>query len=209
MTTVNWRPWAIGAALLLLPVAVLGVRATLPAGEEVTRGASDDEAGETVRAIEHYRRAMRWRFPLNPHPERAARALATLAERLEAEGDVEGALLAWRSVAGSEFATTTLWTSSSERRDTAVAAIVRLSDDRLVPEGGSTRAPSVDAFAPELSRFWAALLLLGFASWACGLWVTASRGFDADGRLRWHDARASFAVAVLGFAVFIAGMLLA
>jgi hypothetical protein len=176
-----------------------------------------DESGDVMRALEHYRRAMRWSFPLNPYPTRAAVALRRTAKALEGEGRIEGALLAWRSIAGSSAATRSLYSTTNPAREEARDEIARLmaahqrtgidagaDSDQLVVEhrasfGGGVRP----------NPFWGTVLLIGFAVWVGGLVLTVSRGFDATGRLHWATAQAPFSGSLVGLVAFVLGMLFA
>lgn len=209
MSNRSLKPWAIALAIALLPIVVVGTRAIRTARTELEAGRLDEEQGNFVRATEHYRRAMRWTFPFNPYPEQGALALHELAGRLEIEGDVRGALLAWRSIAGSAAATSSFWKTESSIRTEAVDAIVRLSKSPDVERPSTVRATSPDAFASSGSAWWGTILLLGFAGWVAGLGWTASRGFDATGRFHWTMARRSVVTALAGLVLFILGMLFA
>ncbi|MEM7137974.1 MAG: hypothetical protein AAF500_15425 [Myxococcota bacterium] len=206
--------WVLGA--LVLVVLVLGGRAWYTAQSEWVSGQAAEAAGRDAAAVGHYRRAMRWAFPFNAYPSRAADSLEALALRLEAKGDVASSLLAWRSIAGSEAATRSLWAaSSSARRDRALAQVERLVARRPASPtasdpGRDTVRATDDAWSrASVSVAWAWVLLLGFAVWVAGLWMTATRGFDPSGRLRWAEARTPLTGALIGFAAFVLGMLFA
>ncbi|MEM7436228.1 MAG: hypothetical protein AAF436_13805 [Myxococcota bacterium] len=210
------RPWVWALGTVVVLGLVLGGRSWNTARHEWASGQAAEADGRDAAAIGHYRRAMRWTFPLNAYPDRAATALESVALRLEANGDVHSALLAWRSVAGSEAATRSFWAgSSSERRDRALAQIERLVAQR--PASPAASDPGQDAVRTtdrarsraSVSLAWAWVLLLGFAVWLAGLWLTVTRGFDPSGRLRWTEARTPFTGAVLGLAAFVLGMLFA
>ena len=205
----GFQPWAIGFAVVFLPIFVVGVRSIQTAHAELAAGRIDQSEGRSVRAIEHYRRAMRWTFPFSPYPDRAADALRELAVALEDQQDTQGALLAWRSIAGSSAATRSFWAGESPLRREAVEAIARLSGPSSEDPYLARLAGSSKGFSTSVSARWGTALVLGFAVWVGGLWLTASRGFDASGTLRWVRARRSLAIALTGFALFIVGMLFA
>jgi len=112
---------------IMLGRAVAGSRIEL-----ATARAYHDEQ-QLLRAVEHYRRALRWSFPLSPFHDSAVSGLTSIAAELEAAEDRDGALLAWRSLAGGIAATRFIYS----RRD---ADAVRAKDqiDRLLAlQGGA------------------------------------------------------------------------
>ncbi|MGB5812807.1 MAG: tetratricopeptide repeat protein [Polyangiales bacterium] len=202
MTQLWRRPWVVLVVLLGGLTLVVFARTLVESHAEVTLGDEYASQGETMRAVEHYRRAVRWAAPLNPYSRRAATALRSLAIALEEEGRLEEALLAWRSLLGSDNASGTPLSSPSGFRSEALERISALS-----PTPEASIEPSFDRIAPD--PVWGTALVLGFAAWLAGLAFTALRGFDASGVFAWHLARSPLAVAAAGFGVFVLGMLLA
>ena len=206
------------AGLCVACVTAIVVRAVVTARAELDTAVTRERSGDTVQAIEHYRRAMRWSVPLSPFSDRAEVALRELAVELEAEGRIEEALLAWRSLVGSAAATRTLYARrSSSADDEAKDAIARLVakhqragiDVGADPEelAGAHRALLDAEIGPHPG--WSTLLLLGFAIWIGGVTMMATRGFDRAGRLRWAGMRLPVAGALAGLIVSLLGMLFA
>jgi hypothetical protein len=202
--------------IVVLTAGVL-VRVSTMARNELVTADGHRRAGDAPLAIEHYRRAIRWSYPMNRHSGEAITALQSLARELEADGDRAGALLAWRSLSGSVASTRFLYGGSDQVRRGANGQIARLvaidgsaaidatlSEEqlaadhrRLLEEDGSPDA------------FWSTLLLLGMATWACALLVLAGRGFDSEGRVKWASARAPLWGALVGLVSFGLGLLFA
>lgn len=169
------------------------------------------------RAIDHYRRALRWSPPFTSQEQRAIEALESIAEAAERVGDRETALLAWRSVVGGVAASRFLYSSRSSARERASDQIARLA---ALEDG-----PPIDAAASQARRqamyrqllqseaaphpFWATMLLVGFFVWIFSLAVLTRRGFDSAGRFSWSDARSALTVASLGLASFLLGLVFA
>jgi hypothetical protein len=189
---------------------------SLALGRAVYRSAAELETaranlaeGAHHRAIDHYRRALRWSF----NHEQAAAGLSKIAQASEAEGDLATALLAWRSLAGGLAASRMLYTGVDPAHEEAKAQIARL----VAREGGA----SIDAgTSPERLRadhrallereasphpLWGTLLLLGFVGWLGALLVLVRRGFDPSGRFHWARARGPVGGAALCFALFVLG----
>jgi len=168
-------------------------------------------------AVEHYRRAIRWSLPLSPNTVEAVSALESIAAQLEADGEVAGALLAWRSLAGGLAATRFLYSGSNPSRENASDQIARLMamdrsaaiDANLSMEqlAADHRRLLSDEVSPD--PWWGTLLLLGMAVWVGALVLLAWRGFDSAGRFRWAAARGPIWGALVGFVSFALGLLFA
>lgn len=209
------RPWVFGvlAAMVLMGLVIL--RTVTQSRFELATADAYVQHGNEMRALQHYRRAMRWSLPLNPYPGRAATSLRVMAKELANEGRVDDALLAWRSIAGSSTATRFLFSISNPPGDEARNEIARLmavgerpgvdSEAAVGETEAAHRALLEEDMSPD--PFWGTLLLFGFAAWVGALVVTASRGFDPAGRLEWAKARAPLSGALAGFLAFVLGML--
>lgn len=206
------------AALAAIALVALVVgRATSESRNELQIALSHHEAGELERATEHYRRTLRWSFPFSAYTKEAVAGLESIAKELEEAGNGDGALLAWRSVAGGLAASRSLYSGSSAPRERAKGEIARL----LALEGGAAIDAnlSVDKLEADHRRLldqqvspdplWGSLLLLGFAAWVASLLVLIQRGFDPAGRPLWPAARGPLWGALLGLTSFVFGLLFA
>jgi hypothetical protein len=168
-------------------------------------------------AVEHYRRAIRWSLPLSSNTLEAVSALESIASVLEADGDVAGALLAWRSVSGGLAATRFLYSRTNPARENANEQIARLvAMDRSVAIDANLSTEQLAADHRRLldekvspDPWWGTLLLLGMATWVGALVLLAWRGFDSAGRFRWAGARGLIWGALAGFVSFALGLLFA
>ncbi len=213
-----WERSAIlaGFAILALLALLLG-RVASESRAELAAARGHREEGRSARAIEHYRRAIRWAFPLSPYRAEAISELESLAGELEAGGDLNGALLAWRSLSGGIAAGRTLYSGPNPARENANDQIARLMAlDRSASIDASLSAEQLaadhrrllsDEIAPD--PFWGALLLLGMAVWIGALVLLARSGFDSAGRFQWAGARGPLWGALIGFASLALGLLFA
>jgi hypothetical protein len=204
----------LGVVVVVL-VSALVVRAVVASRAELSTARMFHEEGELRRATEHYRRALRWWFPLSPYEARAASALESIAEELERSGDRAGALLAWRSLAGGVAAARLPWDLSSRAREEAKDEIARL----VALEGGAPIDANLDEnqLAAQHRRLldrevspdplWGTILLLGFAVWIGSLVLLMRRGFDYEGHLRPSRARGALWAALGGWVSFVLGLL--
>lgn len=205
-----------GIAVIALLALLLG-RVTFESRRELAAGNAYRKDGLPARAIEHYRRSIRWSLPLGPHRGEATSELKSLAEKLEADGDTGLALLAWRSLSGGIAATRTLYSGLSPEREHANAEIARLLaidrsaavDSRLSDEQLASDHRRLLSAQVSPDPFWGLVLLLGMAVWVGALLVLARRGFDSAGRLDWAGARGPLWGATLGFVSFALGLLFA
>jgi len=203
-------------ATIVLAMLVLGRVAFESQADLVAANAYRDD-DRIPLAIEHYRRAIRWWFPFSPFASDAVSALKSIASRSEADGDIAGALSAWRSLAGGLAATRFLYSGSSPELEHAHDEIARLvAMDRSAAIDANLSIEQLEAAHRRLlgvrvspDPWWGTLLLLGMVVWVGALALMAWRGFDASGRLRWRSARGPLWGAVIGFASFVLGLLFA
>lgn len=207
------RGFLVGVALSLVVLVVWG-RTIYEAHAELALAGRYADEGQSMRAVEHYRRAIRWAAPLNPYPSRASRSLRELALDLEREDRPQDALLAWRSILGSEKATRTPFSGLGARSGEAVEHIRALSEQADVEAMPASvgRGSVPGALLPDetaLRSIWALALVVGFFTWVGALAFATIRGFDAAGAIRWPDVRSPLVAAAAGFALFVVGMLFA
>lgn len=208
--------FAAGFAIVAVLTLLLG-RVASESRRELAAANAHRGAARTELAIQHYRRAIRWAFPLSPYSSEGASELASLANQLEAGGDLRGALLAWRSLSGGLAATRYLYSGSDPARENANEQIARLAsiergaaidigltDEQLAAD--HRRLLSQD-ISPD--PFWGVLLLAGMAVWLGALVLLAQRGFDSAGRFQLASARGPLWGALVGFASFALGLLFA
>ena len=195
---------------------VLG-RAVLESRAELQAARSYHDAEQLTRATEHYRRALRWSFPFSPYTDEAVSGLQSVAKELEGAGDGDGALLAWRSLAGGIAASRFIYSRSNAPAARAKAEIARLlALDGRAAIDANLNADKLQADherllsrQPSPDPFWGTLLLLGFAAWIGSLLVLIRRGFSPNGRPSWPGARGPLWGALLGLGSFVLGLLFA
>jgi len=211
------RPGVAVAAVTMTLAALVLWRVASESSTELTAAQAYRDDDRPLRAVEHYRRAVRWSLPLSPHTAEAVAALQSIAAHLEEDGDVAGALLAWRSLSGGLAATRFLYAGSNPARENANDQIARLvSLDRSAAIDANLNAEQLTAdhrrlLSEEVSPdpWWGTLLLLGMAIWVGALVLLATRGFDSSGRFHWASARGPIWGALIGFVSFTLGLLFA
>jgi hypothetical protein len=211
------RPGVAVAAVTMTLAALVLWRVASESSTELTAAQAYRDDDRPLRAVEHYRRAVRWSLPLSPHTAEAVAALQSIAAQLEEDGDVAGALLAWRSLSGGLAATRFLYAGSNPARENANDQIARLvSLDRSAAIDANLNAEQLTAdhrrlLSEEVSPdpWWGTLLLLGMAIWVGALVLLATRGFDSSGRFHWASARGPIWGALIGFVSFTLGLLFA
>jgi tetratricopeptide (TPR) repeat protein len=202
--------------IVVLAGIMLG-RAVTQAGAELAVAKAYQQEGQLARATEHYRRALRWWFPLSPFRDEAVSGLESIAAALEDAEDRAGALLAWRSLLGGVAASRFMYSGRNPAAERAKDEIARL----LALEGGAAIDANVspEKLAADHRRLldreaaphplWGTVLLLGFAVWIGSLVLVIDRGFDSTGKLLWPAARAPLSGALAGLLSFIVGLFFA
>ena len=212
------RDWFAASAALFTVLAVLSVRVCLEAKREIESAQRLDQAGDFREAIDHYRRALRWWFPMSPFEADAVEGLSRIARTREQAGDVPSALLAWRSLLGGISSTRSFVSRTPAEAGRAKAEISRLLSQgkaseelRKAPtEAGGQRGGELGTTPPMAPNpIWGALLLFGFALWLASLVALIRRGFDEAGRPHWLAARAPLFAALAGFCSFVLGLFFA
>lgn len=210
--------WA-GRALAVvgLVLAVLAVRVVTSSRAELEEGDRLRALGENEAAVVHYRRAGRWYAPGNPYCVEALGRLASVAAEAEQLGERERALSAWRAVRGVILSTRGFTTPHQDRlrdADERIADLVSVLP-RPVMEASKTREEVRAAHLALLRQevgpdpLWTATLLFGFFLWVGSAFGLAQRGIDAQGRIQRAPATRWGGALVVGFALWIVGMVLA
>ena len=216
MTAPRDRTWVAVSVALLAVLAVVSIRVYLEAKRELASAQRYDQRGDFHRAIDHYRRALRWSFPLSPFEQDAVEGLMQIAQTREAADDIPTALLAWRSLLGGVSATRSLGSRTPAEAKRARTEISRLlapveasedSHDGREDGAGDRRADLGPSIAPK--PIGGVLLLFGFALWLASLVALSQRGFDRAGHPSWPAARAPLLAALAGSSSFVVGLFLA
>ena len=211
------RPGVAVAVVFVTLGALVLWRVASESSAELAAAHAYRQEDQLAPAVEHYRRAIRWSLPLSPNTAEAVSALESIAAQLEADGEVAGALLAWRSLAGGLAATRFLYSGSNPSRENAkdqIARIMAMDRSAAIDANLSMEQLAADhrrLLSDEVSPdpWWGTLLLLGMAVWVGALVLLAWRGFDSAGRFRWAAARGPIWGALVGFVSFVLGLLFA
>jgi len=210
---------AVGKGLTIVGVvlAVLAVRVVTSSEAELSKGAHYEERGETERAIVHYRRAASWYAPGNPYVVDALDRLDSIGLAAEHRGEVDIALLSFRSIRGAILSTRSTYTPHRDRLTSADAHIAALMAAEDPPPMDASKTPAeLEAEHLALLRdnrrpdvLWSFVLLLGFAAWVGGAFAFATRAIDDDDRMVAGPARLWGTTIIVGFGLFFLGMALA
>lgn len=210
------RAGLVALVTLAVTLAVIAARVVIEAQNELSAGDLFLAQRKHQRAIDHYRRTLRWSFPLSPYVEQATSRLEGIAKEREAAGDRSGALLAWRSLLGGLSAARFMYGTEDGTADRAKGQIARLMAVESRPIDGNSGTEDLAAFHRKIldrriapDALWGTFLLFGFAAWVASLFLLIERGFDVSGHPQWPSARGPLAGALAGFTSFVLGLLLA
>jgi hypothetical protein len=205
--------WAAAATGVV--VAVITVRVVVSSAGELSEAERYRNRGELDAAIVHYRRAARWYAPGNPYCVDALVGLAEIGQEAEQAGEIERALSAFRGIRAAIMSTRSFYTPHGDRLDAANERIADLMASMPPPpiDAGKSReqlrrehlALLTSTHGPHL--LWTLVLLLGFFFWVGGAFTFAFRAIDSSDRLIGPEARRWGALVVVGFAMFVLGML--
>jgi hypothetical protein len=205
VTRISHRPGLVAAALLSIALVAVPVRVALQSRAELAAAVVSESAGDHARAIDHFRRALRWSLPIFNHQDEAIAGLERIARTREVEGDRAGALLAWRSIVGGLSSARSLYVPPSRDLKRAKNEITRLA----VPEDEAGRYRALLDREVSPNPLGATFLLFGFFVWLGSLALLIGKGFDGMGRLQLDSARAPLFGALAGFASFVIGLVFA
>jgi hypothetical protein len=210
-----------GVVALACVTLVVTVRVVLSARDELAQAdrllnapaPGQDRDG----AIVHYRRAARWYAPFSPYHVRALQQLAQLGQEAEQRGETEQALAAYRAVRSAILATRSLYVPERTRLEAANQRIASLMAIQPAPgiDAGKTRDQlraehlALLVPIPGPNVFWSCVVLLGFACWVGSAFAFSIRAIDAEDHWVWSEARRWGGLIVLGFGLFVLGMVLA
>lgn len=203
---------AFGVVLL-----VLAVRVVTSSQSELSRADELARRGETEQAIVHYRRAASWYVPGNPYVVDALDRLREIGTEAEDQGDVERALIAFRSIRGAISTTRSTYTphpARLARANARIAALMAAEEPPPIDAGKSQAELEAEhlALLAEIERpdvLWSIVLLIGFAAWVGGGFAFATRAIDQEDRIVPRSARIWGTTIIVGFGLFVLGMALA
>lgn len=209
----NTRRVLVSAAACALALAC--GRVALESRAELRASARAEEAGDLWNAAIHAERALHWYLPGAPWPQEAARALVRLAGKLDARGDGESALDAWRMLRSGVLSIRSLYQPMPERlRESEEEIAARMARDTT----GAWPDPGLpeDARRAELlanlrtvrdpSPGWVVVVEAGFLTWVGGAAAFCLRAFRGEAGWDGRAAARWGAVVVAGYAAWIVGM---
>ncbi len=204
----------LGATVALGLLGVIAGRVVLEGRSTLAVGLAAAARGDDTAALTHLRRATRWHLPGSPYPARAMDALAALADRAEAAGDLRLARRALEAVRSGILTTRSVYTPEAARLGPTNARIATLLSREEGPaaDPGKSQAERAAYHLALLERdllpsvTWSLVALAGFATFVLGAVALALRGVGADGHLD-RQASLRFAIAiVVGFSFFLVGL---
>ncbi|MCB9707955.1 MAG: hypothetical protein H6714_04110 [Myxococcales bacterium] len=216
MTRKWFRSYAIGLGIAAL-LSSLVLRVVFSSRSEWQEAHALNSSGDREAAIIHYRRAVRWYAPFNPYPRRALEALYRLGAEFEQEGDVHGALAAYRAMRAGIMSTRSFYTPHRTwlaKADKKIASLMAFFAP-IPSDAGKSPKARTEEYAKQLARpdrpgvFFTLMLMLGFAAWTIGALMFFERGFDEDNRLIVSQARVWGIIILAGMVLFVLGASLA
>lgn len=204
------RRWAVRLAIVWL--SLLYARTAWVSTAEYELGAAASAAGRSDRAVAHYRRAARHFAPPLDSASEALDALAELATTAERAGDEALALSAWRSIRASTLAARSSFVPHSDALELAnrriavlSAADVEARGQRSTRGGARSMVADLDA-APGEHVYGAVLALAGLLTFLAASHRLVAGGVRLDDTLDRAIVLRASATLVLGFVVFVAGL---
>ena len=205
------------ATVVALVLAVLVVRLLTTARGELAQGDAARARGDLEAAVVHYGRAARSYVPGSPYHVRALAALAQIGRQAEERGDIDRALSGYKAVRTGILSTRSFVTPEQARLQAANERIAALMAKQARPPmdvGKSEAQLKAEHLAllqadPTPNLGWTIVLLLGFALWVGAAFAFSYRAVDAQDHWVAPEARRWGALIVIGFGMFVLGMLLA
>jgi hypothetical protein len=206
-----------GLALVGFVLSVITLRVVSSAREELGVADAAFARSDLDAAIVHYRRAARWYAPGSPYHALALHQLAQIGSAAEQSGERERALLAYRSLRGAIMATRSVFVPEPARLAAANQHIAQLMAELPAPGMDAGKAAAqlrrehlalLEAL-PGPNVFWTCVLLSGFFGWIAAGFAFSMRAIDEDDRWVTAEVRRWGALIVLGFGLFVLGMLFA
>jgi len=201
--------------LVALALIMVWARAFYGSMEAYQRGETYLEDKQYVRAVTFFDRAIHWYTPFNPYVRKSAERLWDIGEQAERGGDLQLALMAYRTIrrgfyGASHFITPgRLWISKSERK---IDTLLRWEENKgkVANETTTIRKKILeDQKSSSPSVLWTILLEMGFLGWVgsiiCLIMFTFGRKkkdpFPKSSMFPW------ITLAVLFFVLWIMGMM--
>lgn len=211
------RPLFQMVSVIGILLMVLMIRVVSSAKNELLEADLLLAKGEIDAAIVHYRRASRWYAPGSPYHVEGLIKLSQIARRSEQQGDVRRALTAYRSIRAAIMSSRSLYTPESHRLEFANLRIAELMASLPVPpiDVGKSHRRLRDEHLAMLKSckgpdvLWTCVLLLGFLGWIIGAFIFSVRAIDEDDHLVWSEVRRWGTIIVLGFGLFVLGLVFA
>lgn len=203
--------------IVLVVLLALSVRVIGSARAELAEARALDGHGDPALAVSHYRRAARMYAPFSPYPEEALARLAEIGIEAEADGDIDLALSAWRSIRGATLGSRSFYVPYEERLHEADRHIASLMA-HLPPPPIELRRSVEEREAAHLALLEAdvgpaplpsVVALLGLATWIASAFFFATRAFGDDDKIVPREARRWGGAFIVGLGLFVMGLWLA
>ncbi len=195
------RRAAFGLLLGVLTLAALTAHVIAEGEATLDKSNAAFDRGDLRESILYARRAAVLYAPGAPHVLLAYARLEAIAEGAEATGNVALARQAWGAVRAAALETRHFDTPRADDLGRANANLARLS---VTGGDGAARSRAAGLLArDEAPRApWVLAMAAGFALFACGLGLAATRGVSRTGRISLRGLAVSGLVALAGVACF-------
>lgn len=182
-------------ALLVFAVLLAWGRSVVESRRYHAWGVAAVEADDWESAVLHFRHALQWHAPVGGRGAQSFDALVAVGDRRRERGDIEGALVAYRSARFGVMAVRHLWTPLADRLPALHEAIGTLMAAQVAGAGAPDPAVAarftaqLDAYEDRRPNPYLGLgASIAFVAWLAALSMLAARGFTVSGGI----ARASF-----------------
>lgn len=207
------RAMAISGAVFLLLV----VRVVTSSREELAFATACRSRGDLDGAVVHYRRAAAYYAPANPFSDSALRSMMRIAREAEAGGHIEFALGTWRSVRAAIMQARSFYIPYSDRLQHADQriAIITARIESQSSAHAADRNLTPDAVLREFRRdedpnvLGSVFVLVGFLTWVASGFLFSVYAIDDESRIVPGVARKIATAFLVGFCVFLLGLIIA
>lgn len=201
--------------LVAIGLIMVWARAFYGSMKAYQRGEMYLEEEQYVRAVTFFDRSMHWYTPFNPYVRKSAERLWGIGEFAEKEGDLQLALMAYRTIrhgfyGASHFMTPGMaWINRSEGKIDTLLGLEKRGEQ--VPDETLTLREKIleDQKSSSPSVLWTTVLEIGFLGWISSIICLILFTF---GRKKGDSYRTSLTflwitLAVLFFVLWIIGMM--
>lgn len=167
-----------------------------------------------VRAITFFDRSIHWYTPFNPYVRKSAENLWKIGEYAEKQGDIQLALMAYRTIRRGFYAARSFYTPGKKwiyECDLKIYEIMKLEQIQKETRDGSTVLGKYLSEGPKdasPNMFWTIILEIGFLGWIGVVicFIIYRLGFKGENKYSIASFLIWIAITIFFFALWIIGM---